>query len=476
MPNFFYKKNIKIFDTLTNSLQSLKTLENDVLKMYVCGPTVYDRPHLGNARSIVVYDLFYRLFSQIFSKVVYVRNITDVDDKINDRAKECNITIQQLTAQVLQYFYDDIGHLGVLKPSHEPKVTENIQEIITIIGKLLANKSAYVADGHVIFDINSFAHYGKLSKRKIEDLVAGSRIEIKDFKKNPLDFVLWKPADLQDDPSSVFDSPFGKGRPGWHIECSAMSHKYLSENFDIHGGGADLQFPHHENEIAQSCSAFENSNYATYWIHNGFLTVNGEKMSKSLKNFITVDDLIKQKINGKVIRLMLLSSHYRKPFDFNDKVLSDAKKTLNKFHEVFIAEDLAKYNGDCDISDFKPQEEIIDFLADDLNFAKVLAFLHAQCQEINTAKTSQKLLSFYNNLLFLGIFDKNLILNSCDNKISDDISKLSDDEIKIQLELRQQYKISKNFKEADKIRDYLLLNNIILEDKPNNSTVFYRKK
>lgn len=475
MSNFFPKKNIKIFDTLSNNIQSLKTLENSVLKMYVCGPTIYDRPHLGNARSIVVYDLFYRLFLQVFTQVVYVRNITDVDDKINDRAKECNITIQHLTSQVLNFFYDDVNQLGVLKPTHEPKVTENIQEIIDIIQKLLANKSAYLTDGHVIFDINSFTHYGKLSKRKVEDLIAGSRVGVKDFKKNPLDFVLWKPADSQDDPSSIFESPFGKGRPGWHIECSAMSHKYLGENFDIHGGGADLQFPHHENEIAQSCSAFENSNYATYWIHNGFLTVNGEKMSKSLKNFITVDDLIKQKINGKVIRLMLLSSHYRKPFDFNDKVLSDAIKTLNKFHEVFVNEDLDKYNGNCDITRFKPQEEIVDFLADDLNFAKVLAFLHVKCREINVDKTPQKLLSFYNNLVFLGIFDKNLILNFIDNKIFNSNPKLSDNEIKIQLELRQQYKSSKNFLEADKIRDFLLQNNIILEDKPNNLTVFYRK-
>jgi cysteinyl-tRNA synthetase len=290
MTNFNSPIEINIFDTLSNQLQPLKTLEKNILKMYVCGPTIYDRPHLGNARSIVIYDLFYRLFLKIFDEVIFVRNITDVDDKINKSALEKNISIQNLTQQILQLFYEDIYALNVLKPTFEPKVTDNIPEIIALIQKLLDNNHAYIADNHVVFDVCSSKNYGKLSNRKIDELLFGARIEIADYKRNPLDFVLWKPASPNDDASSIFDSPWGRGRPGWHIECSAMSSKFLGENFDIHGGGADLQFPHHENEIAQSCCANQGSTYAKYWVHNGFLTVNGEKMSKSLKNFITVFD------------------------------------------------------------------------------------------------------------------------------------------------------------------------------------------
>ena len=478
--SFKSKETIQIFDTLTNKIQELKTLQENVLKMYVCGPTVYDRPHLGNARSIVVYDLFYRFFLQIFDKVIYVRNITDVDDKINQAAKEQNISIQELTQKILQFFYDDINALNVLKPTFEPKVTENIPEIIQIIQKLIDNNNAYIQDGHVLFDVSSYKDYGKLSNRKIDELISGARIEIADYKKNPLDFVLWKPASPNDDISSIFASPWGEGRPGWHIECSAMSFKFLGENFDIHGGGADLQFPHHENEIAQSCSAHRGSSYASYWIHNGFLTVDGEKMSKSLKNFITVDDLIKAGVNGSTIRLMLLSSHYRKPFDFNQKALQDSQKTLEKFHEIFNEESLDKLSQN---QSNKPSPEILDFLADDLNFSKVLAFLHLQLKGLKTNKDSQKLTDFIINLKFLGIFDKKFIKNNIDkstfniasnsdNKSSKNNTKIDINFVENQIALRQKYKNEKNFSKADEIRLKLSELGVVIEDKPNAITTF----
>jgi cysteinyl-tRNA synthetase len=479
--SFESKKSIKIFDTLSNQIQELKTLEKNILKMYVCGPTVYDRPHLGNARSIVIYDLFYRFFLQIFDQVIYVRNITDVDDKINQSAKDQNISIQELTQKILQFFYDDINALNVLKPTFEPKVTENIAEIIQIIQKLLDNNNAYIQAGHVLFDVSSCKDYGKLSNRKIDELISGARVEIADYKKNPLDFVLWKPASPNDDISSVFQSPWGEGRPGWHIECSAMSFKFLGENFDIHGGGADLQFPHHENEIAQSCSAHRGSNYASYWIHNGFLTVDGEKMSKSLKNFITVNDLIKAGVNGSTIRLMLLSSHYRKPFDFNQKVLQDSQKILEKFHEIFDEEFVDKIPEN---QTPQPSIEILDFLADDLNFSKVLAFLHLQLKSLKNNKDSQKLLEFVENLKFLGIFDKKFIKNkltksdlNVENFNQENIVLKNNDKIDInfienQIALRQKYKAQKNFAQADEIRLKLSEMGVAIEDKSNGITIF----
>lgn len=376
---------IKLYNTLTASKEEIITNDPDVVKMYVCGPTVYNRPHLGNARSIVVYDLLFRLLKQSFKEVIYVRNITDVDDKINKEAKQQGISISQLTTQITKLFHADIKALNTLPPTIEPKATDNILEMIEIIKKLIEKKHAYVVNGNVLFDVSSYQKYGQLSHRDPLKLMAGARIEIADYKKNPLDFVLWKPSNEDDDVSSIFDSPWGKGRPGWHIECSAMSSKYLGVNFDIHGGGADLQFPHHENEIAQSCCAHENSSYARYWVHNGFLTVNGEKMSKSLKNFVTVFDLLQQNINGVAIRLMLLSSHYRKPLDFNAKSLSDAQKTIEKFNKI-IAETKLIFKDQYNLIDFVKDkhisQEVLESLSDDLNFSKTLACLHNLVKKI----------------------------------------------------------------------------------------------
>lgn len=450
--------NIKVFNTLTNKLDPLITHKPNSIKFYVCGPTVYDRPHLGNARSIVVYDLFYRLFLQCFSEVVYVRNITDVDDKINNSAKEQNISILQLTSKVLEWFYHDINALQVLKPTHEPKVTDHIAEIIALIQKILANNHAYISQNHILFSVDSYLPYGQLSNRNMSQLIAGSRIEIEDYKKNPLDFVLWKPANQNDDISSVFDSPWGKGRPGWHIECSAMSSKYLGDNFDFHGGGADLQFPHHENEIAQSCCANKGSTYAKYWVHNGFLTVNGEKMSKSLKNFITVFDLLQKNITGVVIRYMLLTTHYRKPFDFNQKALQDAQKSIDKFYQ---------YICDCDFSlpFLPPSSQILQALSNDLNTSTAFAFLHSLVKDFS------KKWQLASDLHFLGLLDINYLTKNHQQN-----NAINTNEIEKMVALRQEYKQNKQFALADQIRDNLLKKGIIITDNQHNTTWSFIKK
>lgn len=447
---------IHLFNTLTHKEEPITTLEPGHLKMYVCGPTVYDRPHIGNARSAVIYDLLFRFARVVFPKVTYVRNITDVDDKINKAAKEQKISIQELTQTITNFFYADIGALNVLRPTHEPRATENIAEIIVMIEKLIANGNAYVNKGHVLFNVSSYADYGKLANRQLDEMIAGSRIEVADYKNDPLDFVLWKPADDEDDISSVFQSPWGDknngGRPGWHIECSAMSSKYLGTDFDIHGGGADLQFPHHENEIAQSRCATPGSHYARFWVHNGFLTVNGEKMSKSLKNFITVRELLDQGISGVTIRYLLLSSHYRKPLDFTQKALDDAKYSLEKFHETIA-------------SDFNPNMSngvpsiILTHLAEDLNMSKVIAELHQMSKKGEKAKLAA-------TLDFLGLYDPNFL--------SRKVKNLSVDEsfINEQIALRLIAKQEKNFAEADRIRKSLLEKGVSLEDVSGGKTIW----
>lgn len=453
---------IQLFNTLTRKVETLKAIDPNHLKIYVCGPTVYDRPHLGNARSTVVYDLFFRLFRQVFPQVTYVRNITDVDDKINAAAKEQKISIQALTKKITDFFYADIDALKVLRPTHEPRATTHIPEMIAMIERLIAANHAYVSDGHVLFDVSSYQNYGELSNRNLDEMIAGSRVEIATYKKNPLDFVLWKPADAEDDISSVFESPWGRGRPGWHIECSAMSSKYLGADFDIHGGGADLQFPHHENEIAQSRCANPHSRYAHFWIHNGFLTVDGEKMSKSLKNFITVRDLLDQGVAGVVIRYLLLATHYRKPFDFNQKALDDAKKSLEKFYAVaafpVTATSLKEGFG----------AKILGYLAEDLNISKVIAALHEAVKEIK-ASGDEKLKSEFSAVLdFLGLVD--------DEFLKEKPVVTGEDEAYItsQITLRLKAKEEKNFKLADEIRQNLLAKGILLEDVSKSETLWKR--
>ncbi|MDX5526731.1 MAG: cysteine--tRNA ligase, partial [Wolbachia endosymbiont of Andrena nigroaenea] len=320
---------VRLYNTLTKKKELFTPIDKDHVKMYVCGPTVYDTAHIGNARSVVVYDVLFQLLKFCYGKVTYVRNITDIDDKIINAASEKNSNIESITTYYIKAFHDDMESINCKEPTHEPKATENVDYIIELIEHLLQSGHAYESDKHVYFNIESYHEYGALSGKKTDELVPGSRVEVNENKKHPGDFVLWKPAsDIDYKLSSYWDSPWGEGRPGWHIECSAMSYAYLGKDFDIHGGGIDLQFPHHENEIAQSKSAFAGSMFAKYWIHNGFLTVNEEKMSKSLFNIVKVRDLLDSGIKGEVIRYALLKTHYRKPLDWTENVISDAQETL----------------------------------------------------------------------------------------------------------------------------------------------------
>lgn len=453
--------NMKLYNTLTNKLEEIVPIEEGKVKMYVCGPTVYDRPHIGNARSVVVYDMLYRILMHLYGKenVTYARNITDVDDKINVRAKELKVTIQELTSKTYDLFKSDMDYLGALSPSYEPKATEHIASIIEIVQKLIENGNAYVSGDHVYFDVTSDPNYGELSGRSLDDMMAGARIEVAEDKKHPGDFVLWKPASPKDDSSSVFESPWGAGRPGWHIECSAMSKSFLGTDFDIHGGGADLIFPHHTNEIAQSTCAFKGSKYAKYWVHNGFLTVNGDKMSKSLGNFLTLGDFIDKDIKGEVMRYLLLSTHYRKPLDYNEKALYDAKDTMEYLYRSI---------SNIDMTDADVPEEFLNHLKDDLNISEAFAYLRELAKEINKSDNAQekqklasKLRACGNLLGFLADDPKEFLSG---NKEVDEKYILE------MISKRKQAKMEKNWALADQIRSQLESIGIELEDHPDGST------
>ena len=382
-------KKLKIFNTINSKIGEFQPIENDVVKLYSCGLTVYDHAHIGHARTTIFVDILVRLLRVLYNKVIYIRNITDVDDKINIKAKEKNTNIYNLTKEIVESCNLSMSYINNIKPDYEPRVTENIKDIIEFIQKIIDNGHAYVSNGHVFFDVSSYKDYGKLSHINIGNLLNGVRIDNEINKKNPLDFVLWKPSLDIDDESSKFNSPWGIGRPGWHIECSAMSHKYLGENFDIHCGGMDLKFPHHENEIAQSCCAFKNSNFAKFWFHVGFLMVNGEKMSKSLGNYILINSIQEKSISGKVLRLTMLKNQYGKPLDFSYKLITEAKNNLENLHKKII---------DTETNSNVP-EELIDVLCDNLNTPKVVNLLN----EFNKKKEYIKLKS---SLVFLGLFDE----------------------------------------------------------------------
>ncbi|NDF11849.1 MAG: cysteine--tRNA ligase [Proteobacteria bacterium] len=436
---------ITLFNSLTQKKEDFKPLNEKRVGMYVCGPTVYDRPHVGNARAVVVYDVLFRVLRHVYGEknVTYVRNITDVDDKINAAAKANNEPISALTQRITESFHADMAALNNLPPTEEPRATAHIQEMVEIIQKLIANGYAYESAGHVLFAVGKDKHYGTLSGRKLEDLIAGARVEVESYKKEAGDFVLWKPADPGDDPSSIFDSPWGKGRPGWHIECSAMSSKYLGHDFDIHGGGADLKFPHHENEIAQSTCAHKGSHYAKYWVHNGFVTVNGEKMAKSAGNFTTVRQLLERGVKGEVIRYVLLATHYRKPLDFSDKGLEDAKKVLDKF-----------YRATEGVKPGKLPEGFVEALADDMNTLEAIAILHrAKPEELKAAGQFMG---------FLNMESKGWFSSGAGDVDASAIESL--------IQKRAEAKKAKDFATADKIRAELTAQGIVIEDSASGTT------
>ncbi len=467
---------MKLYNTLTKQKEEFIPEDKNNVRMYVCGPTVYDRAHIGNARAVVVFDTLFRVLRYQYgeSHVTYVRNITDVDDKINARAKESGANIRDITEKTIAQFESDMAALGCLSPSIEPRATEHIGEMIEMIQRLIANNHAYAAEGHVLFDVASDPDYGHLSRRSRDEMIAGSRVEIAPYKKNPADFVLWKPSDAnQGEPG--WESPWGYGRPGWHIECSAMSTKYLGNTFDIHGGGADLQFPHHENEIAQSNCANKGGKFAKYWMHNGFLTVEGEKMSKSLGNFITVHDLLEQGIKGEVIRLALLSTHYKKPLDWSKKGLEDAEKTLNFFYKAFLEEQSKKVEKEPDNSlcfdDNLHYLKIMFNLAleDDLNTPRALSFLYrigttATSSIGEERKKSLALLKESANLI-------GLLQHSPEDWFKkEEVAGDKKDKIEALITTRLEAKKAKNWAEADRIRDELTAMGITLKDNPDGTT------
>lgn len=459
---------LALYNSLTRKREIFTPLDNNLVKMYVCGPTVYDHPHIGNARAMVTYDILYRIFVKIYSSknVIYVRNITDIDDKIINRAKESNITIADLTKKTTEYFHHDMEYLSCLKPNFEPKATEHIDDMIAIIDRLLANGAAYIAANHIYFDITKAKDYNKLSGQSLDALLDSVRIDNSEGKKNAGDFVLWKPAKEDEDTDAKYDSPYGQGRPGWHIECSAMSHKFLGETFDIHGGGVDLIFPHHTNEIAQSRGAFTNSEYAKTWIHNGFLTVNSEKMSKSLGNFTTVKDLINKGIKGDVARLFLLGNHYRKPLDYNDKALADAAHMITYWYRAIEDfENKIHYNED------EIPSEFLNALLEDMNTNKAITIINDYAKKVYSINEDENKIKYCSVLLncarFIGLMN-----NSCKEWFYSEVNLI---EIERLIKDRKKAKEEKRWPVADDIRKQLIEMGIAIEDRPDGSTKWKKK-
>ena len=442
---------LTIYNTLAREKQPFKPIDPKNVRMYVCGPTVYDFAHIGNARPVIVFDVLFRLLRHIYGEkhVTYVRNITDVEDKIIARAAERKVSIRELTEGTAKVYQEDALALGNLPPTLEPRVTDTMPEIIAMIATLVKNNRAYVAEGHVLFDVASDTDYGKLSRRALDDMIAGARVEVAPYKKNPMDFVLWKPSDAT---MPGWDSPWGNGRPGWHIECSAMGEKHLGETFDIHGGGIDLIFPHHENEIAQSEGAHHGRPIANYWMHNGFLQVEGEKMSKSLGNFITIRELLAEKKfgaeqwHGRVLRLAMLGTHYRQPIDWTLDRQTQARTTLMEWarllHDVQPADD--------------PSGDVLAALSDDLNTPSVFAALHGLAAAARTNADDRRRLR--RTLAFLGLYGGE---KDVDFLVGQTIDAAAVEDL---IARRNAARKTKNFAEADRLRAELTAMGVAIED------------
>ena len=442
--------NLKLTNSLTRKKELFKPINPKSVTMYACGPTVYDIPHVGNARTLVVFDTLFRVLKKIYEKVNYVRNITDVDDKIIEASKKNKKTINEITEEVTKIFHQNCKSLNCLKPTMEPKATGHINEMVEMTKSLIEKNFAYEANGHVYFSVSTFKNYGALSNKNLEDLKAGSRIEVSKLKKNPMDFVLWKPS-AEGDPG--WKSPWGRGRPGWHLECSVMSEKYLGKQFDIHGGGLDLIFPHHENEIAQSCSNNSSEKFSNYWVHNGFVTINKEKMSKSLGNIISITEAV-NKYSGQVVRLALLSAHYSQPLDWNDKLLENQRSTIEKWYQLYD-----ETNEEISI-------DAIDSLLDDLNTPGFIAKIHELYTKANKGDEKSKKL-FNSACKLIGLFDLNK--NEWENlkKTNKDVSE---DFILKKIEERLTAKQEGNYKLADQIRDELFKKGVVIEDQKDKTT------
>jgi cysteinyl-tRNA synthetase len=437
---------LRLYNTLSRRKEAFAPLDPGNVRMYVCGPTVYDFAHIGNARPVIVFDVLFRLLRHLYGAkhVTYVRNITDIDDKINARARERrgnrNLpmldVLREITEETQRIYLEDVAALGNLKPTQTPRATEFVAQMIALIEKLVASGHAYVADGHVLFDVASKSDYGKLAKRALDEMLAGARVDVAPYKKGPMDFVLWKPSDGE---TPGWNSPWGFGRPGWHIECSAMSEHYLGETFDIHGGGIDLVFPHHENEIAQSESAHQGHPFARFWMHNGFLNVEGEKMSKSLGNFVTIHELLAD-WPGDVLRLNMLRTHYRQPMDWTVHGMKESWDALMRWYGIAESVPAARI-GDA----------FLAALCDDLNTPQAIAELHrAPAEEVA------------GGLALLGFRPEAKRIAAK--------SPIPEDEIVAAITARNAARKAKNFRESDRIRDELLAKGIALNDGPAETT------
>jgi len=472
---------IYLHNTLSRRKELFQPLKPDSVGLYVCGPTVYDLAHIGNARPVVVFDVLFRLLKLQFKNVTYVRNITDIDDKIIAAAAKNGEPIDALTARTDKAFHEDMAALYALPPTTEPRATQHIDGMQRLIMMLLEKGHAYVADGHVLFHVPSMPNYGRLSGHSREELIAGARVDVAPYKKDPADFVLWKPSTPE---QPGWDSPWGRGRPGWHIECSAMSAAHLGETFDIHGGGLDLIFPHHENEIAQSECA-HGKPFVRTWMHNGFLIVEGEKMSKSLGNFFTVRDLL-TKAHGETIRLTLLSTHYRQPLDFTLDGLRQSKHALDRLYTAL------RDAADVPAVETEPPFDVIAALEDDLNTPMAITHLHELATKLNKAKAPKERAEAKSALLagghVLGLlqqdpeewFHKLPVVSAITAAVSADAvvvqsPMLDEAEIKRQIDARTKARKARNFLEADRIRDELAAHGVLLEDGPGGKTTWRLK-
>ena len=484
---------MRFYNTMSNKIEEFETIEKGKVKMYVCGPTVYNYIHLGNARPIIVFDTLARYFKYRGYDVTYIQNFTDVDDKIIKRANEEGISVKEVTEKYIKGFFEDIEPLNISDDIIRPKVTENMPEIIEIIKKLIDEGFAYEKDGNVFFEVKKFEEYGSLSNQKIDELEIGARVDIMEEKNNPLDFALWK---RKKEGEPYWDSPWGQGRPGWHIECSAMAKKYLGDTFDIHGGGQDLVFPHHENEIAQSRCAYH-GNFANYWLHNGFIQVNGDKMSKSLGNFFLLREIL-GKFPGNVVRLFILGTHYRKPINFSMDNMEDSRKTLknivtsmNNFSEI-IEKFSGKGSHEGEVSDntgnnstneFKEKvneldKKFMEAMDEDMNTPQALAVIFDQIKEtkkfsvnVSSGEEAGALNYSYNSLRkkleeVLGI---ELVLEE-ENKNFKNNDKLTGNLIELLIKLRADARKEKNFKLSDEIRDNLKELGIEIQDNKDGTT------
>ena len=451
---------IRLYNSKSKKKEIFHPVNDENVTMYVCGPTVYGAHHIGNARPAVIFDVLAKLLRNKYKSVTYARNITDIDDKIINAALEQNVEISEITKRSTNQYHLDMKILNVEEPNKEPYATQFISEMILFIEDLIEKDNAYVSEGHVLFDIDSYKLYGDLSSRDPKDMIAGSRVEVQDYKKNPLDFVLWKPSNENE---IGWDSPWGRGRPGWHLECSTMILEIFGETIDIHGGGEDLRFPHHENECAQSFCRNDGKQLANFWLHNGMVQMADSKMSKSLGNILLIKDLINE-MPGEVIRLSLMSSHYRQPLKWSDDLVDQSKKTLNTFYSF-----LEQYEG-VDTMDINVNEEILSSLSDDINTPKAISVLHSMFKDLKKDPDNNELRSsFIKSANFMGLlFSKpsNWLLkedNNIDTKVIDEL-----------IEERNQARQSRDFLVADNIRDKLLDMGIVLEDK--NDITTWKKK